>query len=76
MTSLYEHVSRVAAALEERVQHLMAHQPLLTECVGREIDSVALPDPPGVGHFPGQFNSARGSVYSVKIHLSHFALTA
>src|SRR3954463_15860832 len=50
VTRFHEDICRVAPALKQGVKHFMATQPLLTQGTGREIDTIAFPHPPGVGH--------------------------
>ena len=71
MTRIHEDVAGVAAPLQERVQHFMSHQPLLSEGVCWKINAIALPNPPGVRHLSGKLYSSGGCIDGVKAYVAH-----
>jgi hypothetical protein len=73
VTGLDENIRRVAAPLKQRVQHLVPHQPLLTQGTRRQIDPVPFADPPGMGHFATQLDRAGWCVDGVEGDLGHLA---
>jgi hypothetical protein len=54
----------------------MPDQPLLTESISRKIYPVSFPNPPRVGHLPGQLNRAGRRVNCIKADVPHLSLMA
>ena len=48
MTRLRELLARMGPGLEQRVEHLVADQPFLGQGVSRQVDPVAVADPPAM----------------------------
>jgi hypothetical protein len=76
MTRFNKDFGRVAALLKKSMEHLMPHQPLLAQGVGRKIDAVPLPNPPCMGHFTSQLDSSGWGIYGVKAYVIHLAAMA
>src|SRR6476646_4632803 len=59
VTRLDELVGRMRPGLEQRVEHLVTDQPFLGQGIGRQINAVAVPDPPPVALLLAQGDGAR-----------------
>jgi hypothetical protein len=73
MTRIDKDFGRVAALLQKSMEHLVPHQPLLTQSIRREIDSVPLTNPPRVGHLTSQLDSSGWGIHRVKADVLHVA---
>ena len=76
MTRFNKDFGRVAALLKKSMEHLMSHQPLLAQRIGRKIDPVPLTNPPRVGHLTGQLDGPGWGIHGVKTYVIHAAAMA
>ena len=76
MTRPDKDAGRMAAALEQRVKHLVPDQPLLTQSTGGEVNPVALAHPPGMGHLAVQLDCSARSIHRIEGDVGHLSLFA